>query len=228
MAEYTGFPKDTIPFLKSLTKNNTREWFNAHKHRYEASFLNPALELIEALVHPLGAVAPCLKVEVKKSGGSLMRIYRDTRFSKDKTPYKTNIGIHFRHQAGKDVHAPGIYLHIAPNECFLAAGIWHPASGPIREIRQHIVDNPDTWKRALGRGFAKNFTLHDESLKNCPRGFDKEHPLLDYLKLKSFIGMSPLDRKIIESEEVLKVIPRLAKSARPLLEFLCEALGLPY
>lgn len=229
MADYMGFPQDTIRFLRALAKNNHRDWFNTHKDRYESSFLNPALELIEAIENPLTEVAPCLKVEAKKSGGSLMRIYRDTRFAKDKTPYKTNIGIHFRHMAGKDVHAPGIYLHIAADECFLAAGIWLPTSGAVRSIREHISQNEQTWKKASrSRSFARHFTLHDDRLKTAPRGFDRDDPMLEDLRLKSFMGVAPLDRKIVESPDLLKRILTLVKTARPLMEFLCEALGQPY
>jgi uncharacterized protein (TIGR02453 family) len=84
----------------------------------------------------------------RKVGGSLMRVYRDTRFSRDKTPYKTNIGIQFRHELGKDVHAPGYYLHIAPNECFAAIGLWHPESSALFKIRQAIADKSEAWRAA--------------------------------------------------------------------------------
>ena len=229
MTQFTGFPADTFKFLNALTKNNNRDWFQENKSRYESSFLNPSLEFIQSMQQPLSKIAPMLKVEAKKVGGSLMRIYKDTRFSKDKTPYKTNIGIHFRHQAGKDVHAPGVYLHIDPKECFLGAGIWMPASDALRAIRNHIADNPQEWKKTKkNRAFSTHFTLHADRLKTAPRGFAKDHPEIEDLRLKSFIGIANLDRGTIQSEVLVQAIPKLVKSSRHLMEFLCEALGQPY
>jgi uncharacterized protein (TIGR02453 family) len=108
---FEGFPKIAIPFLKKIKKNNNREWFNKNKQLYEDSIRSPSLQFIEAMREPLRMeLSPHFVAVVKKIGGSLMRVYRDTRFAKDKTPYKTNVGIQFRHELGKDVHAPGLYL----------------------------------------------------------------------------------------------------------------------
>ena len=117
------FSKKTIKFLRELKKNNNREWFEKNKDRYEEEVRSPALGYIEAMGQPLYKISPHFIASAKKSGGSMMRPYRDIRFSSDKTPYKTNVGIQFRHAAGKDVHAPGFYLHIEPGEFFLAAGM---------------------------------------------------------------------------------------------------------
>lgn len=149
---FAGFPVDTLKFLSDLQANNNREWFQANRARYENSFLQPALEFIEAVKKPLGKVAPMLLAEPKKMGGSLMRIYKDTRFSADKTPYKTNIGIHFRHQMGKDVHAPGMYFHIDPTECFIGAGIWMPPQ----------------------RCFAKNSQLHRRTSQSLDQSYHQQ------------------------------------------------------
>ncbi|MCA9134700.1 MAG: TIGR02453 family protein, partial [Planctomycetales bacterium] len=149
MMKFQGFPSDTISFLEDLRENNNRPWFAENKERYEASLLTPALQLIASLEKPLAKVAPLLRVEAKKVGGSLMRIYKDTRFSADKTPYKTNLGIQFRHQAGKDVHAPGVYLHVDPQEAFLAVGTWRPPSEALKKIRGSIVEHEANWRRLL-------------------------------------------------------------------------------
>lgn len=229
MASFSGFPKDTTKFLRDLKKNNNRDWFNENKPRYESSVLAPALELIAALEKPLDKVAPLLTVKAKRVGGSLMRIYKDTRFSKDKTPYKTNVGIQFRHQAGKDVHAPGIYFHIEPGECFLGAGIWRPASDALRMIRNYIVENETTWmKMRRNKRMFSAFEMHDDRLKSAPRGFAKDHPLIDELRLKSFIALSPISKDQLESESLVKLIPKLTRDAQPLMSALCEALGQPY
>ncbi|MCA9520487.1 MAG: TIGR02453 family protein, partial [Myxococcales bacterium] len=106
------FGDETLDFLEELSLNNNRDWFTAHKPRYESFVRDPALAFVRAMAPRLERLAPSLIADDRKMGGSLMRIYRDTRFSKDKTPYKTNIGIHFRHKSAKDVHAPGLYVHV--------------------------------------------------------------------------------------------------------------------
>ena len=229
MSSFSGFPRDAIEFLHDLSENNNREWFAKNKSRFEANVQAPALELIAALRKPLEKVAPMLQVEPKKVGGSLMRIYKDTRFSQDKTPYKTNIGIQFRHLSGKDVHAPGVYLHIEPNECFVGAGAWRPDASALHRFRAGIVDQPAAWKRATrGAKFAEQFSLYDDRLKTVPRGYDKDHPLIDDLRLKSFLVSHHLDRAMIESPQLVSELPKLIKACGPLMRFLCEALGQPY
>jgi len=145
---FEGFPKDSIKFFKDLEKNNNRDWFAENKSRYEEVVLNPALELVTEMAEPLKKVSPHFVAVPKRSGGSLMRIYRDTRFSKDKTPYKTNLGVHFRHEDGKDVHAPGFYFHIDAHEIFVGAGMWRPDSKTLGMIRTLIDDDPKYWKRS--------------------------------------------------------------------------------
>lgn len=226
---FAGFPADTLHFLEELQENNNREWFAEHKSRYEQSVLTPALGLITALQEPLAKVAPLLRVEPKRMGGSLMRIYKDTRFSKDKLPYKTNIGIQFRHQHGGDVHAPGVYLHIAPAECFLGVGTWRPPADALRKIRHYIVSHEATWKKLLRhKKFNDTFTMHEDRLKSTPRGYDKQHPLIDQLRQQSFLGMVSLTRKQIQSPELVTLIPKLITAGNPLMRALCDALEQPW
>ena len=120
MVEFEGFQPTLLAFLRDLKANNNRDWFNAHKPDYEQLVREPALGFISAMGPPLAKFAPMFVAVPRKSGGSLMRVYRDTRFSRDKTPYKTNVGIQFRHEYGKDVHAPGYYFHIDPDQVFPA------------------------------------------------------------------------------------------------------------
>ena len=180
MSTFNGFPADTIRFLKSLKRNNNRDWFNKHKGRYESAFLEPSLQFIDAVGQELGSLSKRFLAVPKKSGGSLMRIYRDTRFAKDKAPYKTNIGIHFRHEVGKDVHAPGFYVHVEPGSVFLGVGIWHPEPKVAKQIRSAIVDDPAAWKKsARSKAFTSNFKLDGDSLKRPPRDFrPRRHPAL--------------------------------------------------
>ena len=135
------FSDETFQFLSSLALNNNRVWFEENKQRYEDAVRTPALRFIDDIAVELAAISPHFLAIPKKVGGSLMRVYRDTRFSKDKRPYKTNIGIHFRHEVGKDVHAPGFYLHIAPGECFVGVGVWRPDSRALAKIRDAIVED---------------------------------------------------------------------------------------
>ena len=135
---FPGFPLEMLRFLNELSAHNNRSWFQANKSRYEEHLLEPSLAFIAAMVDPLAKISPHFRAVPKRMGGSLMRIYRDVRFAKDKRPYKTNVGIQFRHETGKDVHAPGFYFHIDPDEVFVGAGIWHPDSKTLGKIRKAI------------------------------------------------------------------------------------------
>ena len=126
---FAGFEQATLDFLRALEANNDREWFAENKTRYEEQVLDVALRFIQAMQAPLADFAPHFVALPTRVGGSLMRVYRDTRFSKNKLPYKTNIGIQFRHEDAKDVHAPGYYVHIEPDDVFVGAGMWRPPSG---------------------------------------------------------------------------------------------------
>ncbi len=204
-------------------------WFLAHKDAYESAFLAPALAYIEAMGKPLEGISPCLTAVAKKSGGSLMRIYRDVRFSKEKTPYKTNVGIHFRHVSGKDAHAPGCYVHIEPGASFLGVGTWRPAAKSLAKIRTAIEEDPSGWKRvSSGRGFRAKFELAGDSLKRPPRGFDPDHPCLADLKRKDFIGVCPLRDEQVTSAQFVGESLQAFRAARPWMRFLCKALGVPF
>jgi len=226
---FNGFPPNTLRFLAALRRNNNRAWFQANRDRYEAEFLDPAFAFIEAMEKPLQKISPCLQAVPKKVGGSLMRIYRDTRFAKDKTPYKTNIGIHFRHVAGRDIHAPGCYVHIEPKSVFFGAGIWHPDSKSLAKIRRGIDADPPAWKRASrGKAFRHRFTLAGNLLKRPPAGFGADHPLIEDLKRKDFIGIAPVADEAILHASFVDVCLDTFRAARPLMRFLCKTLGLPF
>ena len=223
------FTPELFKFLRQLKRNNDREWFNKNKDRYESVVREPALEFIESFQEHLDRISPAFLAVPKKVGGSLMRPYRDTRFSKDKTPFKTNVGIHFRHELGKDVHAPGFYIHLDPSECFLGAGIWHPASDAIHQIRVAIDTHSTSWKKVTGaKRFRDNWQLTGESLKTAPRGYDKEHPLIEDLRRKDFIGINTLRTEDVTSKDFPQQVAKTFKTAGPLVEFLCDALSQPF
>ena len=191
---YARFEPETLRFLEQLAANNNRDWFRENKARYEEQVLDVALRFIQPMQDPLHEMAPHFVALPTRVGGSLMRVYRDTRFSKNKTPYKTNIGIQFRHEQAKDVHSPGYYLHIDPDQVFIGVGMWRPDAEPLRLIRERIAAKPAEWRRATSdRPFRRHFDLAGESLKRPPRGFDPEHECIDDIKRKSFIAVRQLD-----------------------------------
>lgn len=223
------FSSLTFDFLETLAANNSRDWFAGHKQDYEDKVRTPALSFIMSAGERLPQFAPHFVADSRKMGGSLMRVYRDTRFSKDKTPYKTNIGIQFLHEAGKDVHAPGYYVHISAAECFVGIGIWHPPSEALANIRTAIVEQPQDWSEALhDTQFSRWFALSGNSLKTAPRGFDKTHPLLDDLKRKDFIAIAKLPPALIEQEDFSAICCDYFTVGAPFMRFLCTALRLPF
>lgn len=227
--EFAGFPAQTARFLSELAESNEREWFKANKHRYEAHVLEPALDFINAMEPRLEKISRHFVAIGKRTGGSLMRVYRDTRFSKNKTPYKTNVGIQFRHELGKDVHAPGFYIHIEPNNCFLGTGIWRPDSDALAAIRSYIAENSGSWKRARdARRFVAHFRLGGDRLKRPPRGYAADHPYIEDLKRKDFIAVSGFPIKAIRSPGFIDEVAARYATAKPLMRFLCAALNLRF
>jgi uncharacterized protein (TIGR02453 family) len=223
------FSAATFSFLDEIAANNNRAWFDANKLRYEAAVREPALEFIAAMGPLLERFAPSFRAEPRKLGGSLMRVFRDTRFSRDKTPYKTNIGIQFRHFLGKDVHAPGFYLHVAADECFLGAGCWHPEADALGRIRQLIATNPERWFAARDdRKFGAHWALAGDALTRPPRGHAADHPALEDLKRKDFVALAPLSFDTVTAPGLPKLAGSRFADAAPLMRFLCEALGVPY
>lgn len=227
-SDFHGFPKTTFRFLKQLKANNDRDWFAENKARYETEVLWPALAFIAAMEAPMKKLSDCFQVIPKRSSGSLMRVYKDTRFSKDKTPFKTNIGIHFRHMAGRDVHAPGFYIHIEPQEIFIGLGLWHPDSKTCTAIRKHIAENDDAWQKIFRRkAFRQDFSLSGSSLTRPPRGFQADHPLIVDLKRKDFIAIQQLSTADVGDAQFAQLVARQFRAGFPLMEFLCAAIDLP-
>ena len=223
------FTKEGMSFLKKLEKNNARDWFHEHKSDYEDLIRSPALNFIDDMEHDITHLSPHFLAIAKKVGGSLMRVHRDVRFSKDKSPYKTNIGIQLRHEMGRDVHAPGFYVHVEPDECFVGVGIWRPDSSALGKIRDAIVEKDKIWLAAINdNSFRKYFDLSGESLKNGPRGYDKEHPLIEDLKRKDFIAISHFSEKSMLGKNFKQEVVKRFTDAEPLMQFLCKALQLRY
>jgi uncharacterized protein (TIGR02453 family) len=221
----TCFTRETFRFLTDLKKNNDREWFAANKQRYEDHLKDPAHRIISAFAPELKKISPHFMATPR----SLYRIYRDTRFSKNAAPYKTHVGLHFRHDRSKDAHAPGFYLHVEPGNVFLGMGIWHPESAALRAIREHIVEEPAGWKRASGaKAFTSAFELAGDRLKRAPKDFDAEHPLIEDLKWKDYIGVQEWSEADVMNPALPKAMAKSFASGTPFVRFLCEALSVPF
>jgi uncharacterized protein (TIGR02453 family) len=216
-------------FLRELKKNNNREWFAENKSRYEQDVREPAVELVRQLEKPLSKAAPMLMAIAKGHGGSVMRIYKDTRFAKDKTPYKTNVGISLRHEACKDIHAPGVYIHLDPDECFIGAGCWRPDKNVLAATRAAIAQDAKRWKRVRdNKAFRESFELAGESLKTKPRDYPADHPMIDDLRRIDFIAVAPLSQKDFTSVTIVPKLIDHIKRSKPLMQFLCDAIEIPY
>jgi uncharacterized protein (TIGR02453 family) len=212
-------------FLKALKRHNNRDWFLAHKEQYERDVREPSLRFIADFGVHLERFAPRFAAIPKATGGSLFRIYRDTRFSSDKRPYKTHVGISFPHkQVGRDVHqhAPVYYLHLEPGSCFAGAGLWHPDALALRAVRDAIVERPDAWRRVRRTGIIAD----GDRLRSAPRGYDPAHPLIEDLKRKDFVTMETFSDARVCASGFIDEFAACCRRASPLVKFLTEALGL--
>lgn len=225
-----SFSPDLIAFLHELVENNDRDWFKANQARYEAQVREPARAFIREMRPILAEHAPALFADDRKVGGSMMRPQRDTRFGHDKTPYKTHVGIQFRHQAGKDVHAPGFYVHLGPDEVFVGLGMWRPASPDLKAIRGRIDQEPERWRDIVSDpDLLEHWTISDEDrLKRNPRGYDKDHPMGEWLRYKSHILVHHPDPELPFREDFVETLVELLDRGRRHAAFLCDALGQPW
>lgn len=223
------FTLATFEFLAELGLNNERAWFDAHRDRYERDVREPARAFVRAMRPRLEALSPHFLADDKKVGGAVMRQHRDTRFSADKRPYKTHVGIQFRHAQGKDIHAPGFYVHVGPDELFLGVGLWRPPSDALAKIRAHIDAEQAAW-RAIVAAPAPTAAYRQggESLKRAPRGYANDHPLVDELKRTSFILIADLDADTVIGPGFVDHVAGRFATAAPYMRTLCAALDAPF
>ena len=236
------FTPATFKFLRGLARHNERDWFQAHKAAYEEHVKEASLRLIRDLAAPLARLSPVLVADARPIGGSLFRIYRDTRFSANKAPYKTHIGISFFHVATKStarglagnaamgrLDAPVLYLHVEPGGCFTGGGIWHPQAPTLKRLRDFMTDNPRSWQKlTTAKSFRQYFELSGETLSRPPHGYPADHPLLADLKRKDIVASSDLTEREIMSSELATTLIKRFRAMRPLLEWLCLALEIEF
>jgi uncharacterized protein (TIGR02453 family) len=159
----------------------------------------------------------------------MFRIYRDTRFAKDKTPYKTHAGVQFRHEAGRDAHAPGFYVHLAADGLYFGGGVWLPPNPQLNQIRDSIVDNARSWSRiAKAKNLQDIGGIRGDALQRPPRGFDADHPHIEDLKRKSFYVMTEADPRAALQAAFIEQVDEGFRRAAPLNRFVCDALGLAF
>jgi len=229
MSRASFFSPDLFTFLRNLKRHNEREWFLANKPRYEEAVKKPALAFIAAFEPHLRKISPEFLAIPRAVGGSLFRIQRDVRFSKDKSPYKTAVGIRFPHRDSKNVHAPLFYLHLEPGASFAGLGVWHPEPPTLQKIRLAIVEDPRAYERAVSAArFRKRFEVGGDSLKRPPRGYDSEHPLIEELKRKDFVASCRLDDKDVVRSGFERRLARIFGDGAGYVGYLCRALGVPF
>jgi uncharacterized protein (TIGR02453 family) len=216
------FDEETLDFLGDLKRNNDRTWFNANKARYEQTLKEPFLEFISDVGPELRTLSRNLVADPSPSGGSLFRIYRDVRFSKDKSPYKTHAGAHFQ-LGGKGAAGPGYYLHIEQAGSFVAGGMWMPKPEVLHRIRERISAKPSDWKKARGK-----LDHGEDTLKRPPRGFDPDDPMIEDIKRKSFTSSVRLTDKQVTGPNLMKTFVRNCEQIGPLMRFLAGAVGLKW
>lgn len=212
----------TTSFLAKLDKNNNKNWFDKHRDEYEAA--KKDFEVFVTQLH-----AELCKTEPRmadqKPKDSVFRIFRDVRFSKDKTPYKSHFGAYFS-RAGRKAPDAGYYIHVEPGKSFVAGGLWMPEPPLLKITRQEIDYNFDEFTSILKQpAFKKQFKkLEGESLKTLPQGYNADNPAIDYLKMKSFIATSKLDDKDITSKTFVQKVMKSFAVMKPLVDFLNRGL----
>jgi len=214
----------TLKFLKDLSKNNNRAWFEEHRKQYESAKTD-FLFLVEGLIKNIGIFdKPIAELQAKNC---TFRINRDVRFSKNKSPYKNNMAGYFN-KAGKKGIGAGYYFHCQPGESFAAAGIWMPEPEVLAKIRQEIDYNFDEWKKIINsRAFKNNFPNgleSGESLSRPPKGYDISNPAIHYLKMKSFIVSKNFTDNDILAKGVEKEIAKAFKAMKPMIDFFNRAI----
>ena len=223
MAGRERFSPELLRFLRELAKNNSRDWFQANRQRYEKFLREPCLAFVSDVGPLLRGISREIVADPRPVGGALFRIYRDTRFSKDKSPYKTHAGMYFPLRGGEDVHTPGFYLHLEPGGCFTAAGLWHGEAAALAKVRSAIAERGNDWKRARGR-----LPLSGDTLRRPPRGYDAGHPDIDDIKRKDFITSIRFSDKDVTSPRFLSTFVAACRKMSPLPRFLASALGLSW
>jgi uncharacterized protein (TIGR02453 family) len=217
------FPPDAVRFLRALKRNNRREWFQPRKEEYEAKVRAPMIAIIEQLAVDFRTFAPELVASPKVS---LYRVYRDTRFSEDKTPYKTHIAASFPWRGLPKHEGAGMYFHVAPDEVWIGGGMYAPSSPQLHAVREHIAGNVKRLRRIIDApAFTKMFgALEGEKLQRVPRGFPKDHEAAELLKHRQFLAVVELPSTVASDATFYRRLIAVFREITPLVRFLNEPL----
>jgi len=221
---FAGFPPEGIEFFRKLMRNNRREWFQPRKEIFETQLKQPMLELVQSLNGALKTFAPEYITEPEKA---VYRIYRDTRFSKDKTPYKDHVAASFSRRGGTSHGAGGFYCAVSHKEVAVGGGIYMPEPETLSAIRHHIAEHHEDLRRILRAKVVRTLLgeLHGEQLTRVPKGFLPDHPAADLLRFKRFVLYVELPPELATSRDLQPEIVKRFKALTPLLKFLTAAVN---
>jgi uncharacterized protein (TIGR02453 family) len=216
---FAGFPPEMIRFFRSLKRNNRREWFQPRKHLFEQHVKTPMLELAGAINAELAKFAPEYVTEPKSA---IFRIYRDTRFSADKTPYKTHVAASFARRGGERLGTGGFYFSVSHETIEVAAGIWHPDRDVLLAVRNHIAETHQELSRILADKKSRKLAgeLKGDALSRSPKGFDPSHPAAGFIKMKDWILDATLDAGLATTPQLHGAIVERFRAMTPLLTYL--------
>jgi len=216
---FAGFPPEMAKFLRSLKRNNRREWFQPRKHLFDQHVKEPMLQLIDAINADLAKFAPEYVTEPKSA---IFRIYRDTRFSADKTPYKTHIAGSFSRRGSERLGTGGFYFSISHDAIEVAAGIWHPDRDVTLLVRNHIAETYAELNRILADKKSRKLAgeLKGGALSRSPKGFDPEHPAAEFIKMKDWVLEAALDPGLATTPQLHRAIVERFRAMAPLLTYL--------
>ncbi|MFI5177123.1 MAG: DUF2461 domain-containing protein [Vicinamibacterales bacterium] len=217
------FSPALFAFLRALERHNTREWFAEHRERYVADVEAPVLQFITDLGPRLRTISRAYVADPRRMGGSMFRIYRDTRFSHDKSPFKTWVAARFAHEARRRTDGvPGFYLHLQPKDCYGGGGVYHLETPALTRIREHIVSQPKAWAAVLASGVE----IEGDRLKRAPAGFDPAHRFVEDLKRKNLYSLAEFSESAVVSADFLDRYVAECERIAPLMRFLTNALAL--
>ncbi len=215
--------KSTLKFLEDLKNNNNRDWFNDHK----TNFLDAQKKFIDFIDHIIVETSQFDEsIEKLEAKNCIFRIYKDIRFSKDKTPYKSNMGASLKSKGTKTLSNPGYYIHLEPGKSFIGGGVYMTEPQNLKAIRQKISDNPDDFFKIINhKNFKSILKLEGDKLVRVPQGFDKDDPMAEFLKYKQFTYLRNITDDELLSENAVDIIVNTFKEIYPFNQFLDEAIN---
>jgi len=216
------FKPATLKFLRALKRNNRREWFNAHRDHYENDVRQPMTSIVERLAADLRAFAPEI---VASPRVSIYRIYRDTRFSENKAPYKTHVAAVFPTRGLQKHEGAGLYFHVSPTEVWIGGGMYAPQTPQLHAVREHIAANILRLRAIVeAPGFRRRIAIEGDKLQRVPRGFARDHEAADYLKYRNFIAGCEFPPAFATSPSFYRTLLEVFRQVAPFARFLNEPL----